>query len=102
MVKKKGMSIDIGIKRLSILKEKELISDDIFNDSKELLLKSEMEIFRGKSSWFDEFLNKLFLADTSFAFIFLSLSLWFNSESAFSVSESVSEFDAPEDPFFYY
>ena len=50
MVKKKGMSIDIGIKRLSILKEKELISDDIFNDSKELLLKSEMEIFRKKSS----------------------------------------------------
>ena len=50
MVKKKGMSIDIGIKRLSILKEKELISDEIFNDSKELLLKSEMEIFRGKSS----------------------------------------------------
>ena len=50
MVKKKGMSIDIGIKRLSILKDKGLISDDIFNDSKELLLKSEMEIFRGKSS----------------------------------------------------
>ena len=60
MVKKKGMSIDIGIKRLSILKEKELISDEIFNDSKELLLKSEMEISREKSSWFDEFLNKLF------------------------------------------
>ena len=50
MVKKKGMSIDIAIKRLSILKEKELISDEIFNDSKELLLKSEMEIFREKSS----------------------------------------------------
>ena len=50
MVKKKGMSIDIGIKRLSILKEKELISDEIFNDSKELLLKSEMEIFKKKSS----------------------------------------------------
>jgi len=49
MVKKKGMSIDIGIKRLSILKEKELISDEIFNDSKELLSKSEMEIFREKS-----------------------------------------------------
>ena len=60
MVKKKGMSIDIGIKRLSILKEKELISDEIFNDSKELLLKSEMEIFMEKSSWFVEFLNKLF------------------------------------------
>ena len=50
MVKKKGMSIDIGIKRLIILKEKGLISDEIFNDSKELLLKSEMEIFREKSS----------------------------------------------------
>ena len=50
MVKKKGMSIDIGIKRLSILKEKELISDEIFNDSKELLLKSEMEISKEKSS----------------------------------------------------
>ena len=50
MVKKKGMSIDIGIKRLSILKDKGLISDKIFNDSKELLLKSEMEIFMEKSS----------------------------------------------------
>ena len=50
MVKKKGMSIDIGIKRLSFLKEKGLISEDIFNDSKELLLKSEMEIFRKKNS----------------------------------------------------
>ena len=50
MVMKKGMSIDIGIKRLSILKDKGLISDNIFNDSKELLLKSEMEIFKEKSS----------------------------------------------------
>ena len=50
MVKKKGMSIDIGIKRLSILKEKGLISEDIFNDSEELLLKSEMEIPRKESS----------------------------------------------------
>ena len=50
MVKKKGMSIDIGIKRLSILKDKGLISDEIFNDSKELLLKSEMEIFMENSS----------------------------------------------------
>ena len=49
MVKKKGMSIDIGIKRLSILKDKGLISDKIFNDSKELLLKSEME-FMEKTS----------------------------------------------------
>ena len=43
MVKKKGMSIDIGIKRLSILKDKGLISEKIFNDSKELLIKSEMK-----------------------------------------------------------
>ena len=50
MVNKKGMSIDIGIKRLSILKDKGLISDKIFNDSKELLLKSEMEILMEKSS----------------------------------------------------
>ena len=50
MGKNQGMSIDIGIKRLSILKDKGLISDEIFNDSKELLLKSEMEIFREKSS----------------------------------------------------
>ena len=50
MVKKKGMSIDIGIKRLSFLKEKGLISEDIFNDSKELLLKSEIEISMEKSS----------------------------------------------------
>ena len=51
----KGISIDIGIKRLSILKDKGLISDKIFNDSKELLLKSEMEIFMDKSSWFANF-----------------------------------------------
>ena len=44
MDKKKGMSIDIGIKRLSILKDKGLITDKIFTDSKELLLKSEMVI----------------------------------------------------------
>ena len=49
MDKKKGMPIDIGIKRLSTLKEKGLISDKIFIDSKELLLQSEMEIFTKKS-----------------------------------------------------
>jgi len=43
MNKKKGMTIDIGIKRLSILKDKGLISDEIFSDSKELLLQSEMK-----------------------------------------------------------
>ena len=50
MGNKKGMSIDIGIKRLSILKDKGLISDKIFDDSKELLLQSEMEIVTDKSS----------------------------------------------------
>ena len=50
MGKNKGMSIDIGIKRLSILKDKGLISDKIFIDSKELLLQSEMEIFKKKIS----------------------------------------------------
>ena len=46
MFQKKGMSIDVGIKRLSILKDKGLISDQIFTDSKELLLQSEMEILK--------------------------------------------------------
>ena len=50
MVKKKGLSIDIENKRLSILKDEGLISNKIFNDSKELLLKSELEIFMDKSS----------------------------------------------------
>ena len=50
MVQKKGISIDIGIKRLSILKEKGLISEEIFSDSKELLHKSEMEIPKGKDT----------------------------------------------------
>ena len=49
MNKKKEMPLDIGIKRLTILKEKGLISDKIFFDSKELLLQSEMEIFMEKS-----------------------------------------------------
>ena len=44
MVQKKGMPIDIGIKRLSILKDKGLISEQIFDDSKELLFQSEMII----------------------------------------------------------
>ena len=48
MNKRKGMSIDIGIKRLSVLKDKGLISDKIFYDTKELLLQSEMKIFKKK------------------------------------------------------
>ena len=50
MIKKKGMPIDIGIKRLTILKDKGLISDQIFYDSKELLLQSEMKIPMKKST----------------------------------------------------
>ena len=50
MGQKKGMSIDIGIKRLYLLKEKGLISDQIFADSKELLLQSEMKISCGKET----------------------------------------------------
>ena len=45
MDKKKGMTVDIGIKRLRILKDKGLITEKIFYDSKELLLQSEMVIF---------------------------------------------------------
>ena len=50
MIQKKAMTIDIGIKRLSILKDKGLISDQIFSDSKELLFQSEMEISMKKST----------------------------------------------------
>ena len=50
MIKKKGMPIDIGIKRLTILKDKGLISDQIFIASKELLLQSEMKISNGKDT----------------------------------------------------
>ena len=50
MDKKKGMTIDIGIKRLSTMKDKGLISDKIFYDSKELLVQSEMEIVTEKNS----------------------------------------------------
>ena len=50
MVKKKGMPIDVGIKRLSFLKEKGFISDQIFADSKELLLQSEMKICKKKDT----------------------------------------------------
>ena len=39
-----GMPIEIGIKRLSLLKEKGLITEEIFSDAEELLLKSEIDI----------------------------------------------------------
>ena len=50
MNKQKGMTIDIGIKRLSILKDKGLISDQIFDASKKLLFQSEMEINKKKNT----------------------------------------------------
>ena len=50
MDKKKGMPINIGIKRLSKLKEKGLITEEIFLDAKELLFQSEMKIEINKES----------------------------------------------------
>ena len=45
MTKKiKGMPIKTGIKRLTLLKEKGLITEEIFSDAEELLIKSEMDI----------------------------------------------------------
>ena len=40
----KGMPIEIFIKRVSLLKEKVLITEEIFSDAEELLIKSEMDI----------------------------------------------------------
>ena len=40
----KGMPIEIGIKLLSLLKEKGLITEEIFSDAQELLINSEMDI----------------------------------------------------------
>ena len=40
----KAIPIEIGIKRLTLLKEKGLITEEIFSDAEELLLKSEMDI----------------------------------------------------------
>ncbi len=39
-----GMPIEIGIKRLALLKEKGLITEEIFSDAHELLIQSEMDI----------------------------------------------------------
>ena len=41
---KKGMPIEIGIKRLNLLKQKGLITEEIFADAEELMFKSEMDI----------------------------------------------------------
>ena len=40
----KEMPIEIVITRLSLLKEKVLITEEIFSDAEELLIKSEMDI----------------------------------------------------------
>ena len=40
----KEMPIELGIKRLSSLKKKGLITEEIFSDAEELLIKSEMDI----------------------------------------------------------
>ncbi len=42
--KSKEMPIEIGIKRLSLLKKKGLITEETFSDAEELLIKSEMDI----------------------------------------------------------
>ena len=39
-----GMPIEIGVKRLSLLKEKGLITEEIYADAEELMHKSEMDI----------------------------------------------------------
>lgn len=39
-----GMPIEIGIKRLYVLREKGLITEEICSDAEELLIKSEMDI----------------------------------------------------------
>ena len=41
---KKEMPIEIGIRRLSLLKEKGLITEEVFTDAEELMRKSEMDI----------------------------------------------------------
>ena len=40
------MPIDVVIKPLSLLKEKGLITGEIFSDEEELLLKSEIDILK--------------------------------------------------------
>ena len=40
----KEMPIELGIKRLSLLKKKGLITEEIFSDAEELMIKSEMDI----------------------------------------------------------
>ena len=44
MQKEKGISIEAGIKRLSALMKKGLISEEEFYSAEELIIQSEMEI----------------------------------------------------------
>ena len=41
---KKEMPIEKGIRRLSLLKEKGLITEEVYTDSEELMRKSEMDV----------------------------------------------------------
>ena len=59
---KKGWPIDIGIKRISTLKDEGLIADKIVYDSKKLLLQSETEIFLKKTLDLNYFKKNSFLA----------------------------------------
>ena len=43
-MQKKGITIEAGIKRLSLLKKKGLITEEEFSSAEELIFQSEMEI----------------------------------------------------------
>ena len=43
-MKKKGISIEAGVKRLSFLREKGLITEEEFSSAEELIFQSEIEI----------------------------------------------------------
>ena len=45
---KKGISIKAGVKRLSSLQKKGLISEEEFSSAEELMFQSEMELPNGK------------------------------------------------------
>ena len=43
-MEKKGITIEAGIKRLSLLRKKGLITEEEFSSAEELIFQSEMEI----------------------------------------------------------
>ena len=43
-MEKKGITIEAGVKRLSFLKKKGLITEEEFSSAEELIFQSEMEI----------------------------------------------------------